>query len=163
MTSVKTQSQAVSASSSCRLAYLKLKALANESVSFASESVSLPCELRLFHYAPAKPGCWQWLWYILHTPHLHREAKWPECPGSGGQGRTVSPLQGLAVLSFIHELDCCQSERWKALHPKAKCAQGCLHTAAWARPRFAGVTAGGSPASWPGIYCCLFDWVCLQF
>lgn len=81
MTSVKTQSQAVSASSSCRLAYLKLKALANESVSFASESVSLPCELRLFHYAPAKPGCWQWLWYVLHTQHLHREAKWPECPG----------------------------------------------------------------------------------
>lgn len=83
--------------------------------------------------------------------------------GSDGQGHTLSPLQGLAVLSFIHELRCCQSKRCKALHPKAKCARGCLHTAAWHGPRFAGVTARGSPASWPGIYCCLFDWACLQF
>lgn len=89
MTSVKTESQAVSASSSCRLAYFKLKARANESVSFASESVSLPCELKLFHYAPAKPSCWQWLWYVLR----------PSCAASGQGGQvTRVPRCTLAVV-----------------------------------------------------------------
>lgn len=67
--------------------------------------------------------------------------------GSGGQGHAVTPLQDLAVLSFLHELHCCQYKRWNTLHPKAKRAQGCLHTSAWHRPSFAGLTAGGSPAS----------------
>lgn len=77
-----TVSLAVSASSSCRLADLKLKAFASESVSFtsesvsfANESVSIPCELQLFPYAPVKPGCPQQLRCVLHMPNLDGEAK----------------------------------------------------------------------------------------
>lgn len=51
MTSVKALSQAVSASSSCSLAYLKLEV-------FTNESVSLPYKINLFRYAPAKLGFW---------------------------------------------------------------------------------------------------------
>lgn len=57
MTSAKTLSQAVSARSSCRLAYLKLKAFTSESVSFASESVSIACKLQPFPYGPERAGC----------------------------------------------------------------------------------------------------------
>lgn len=64
VTSVKTLFQAVSASSSFRLAYLKLKAFgsesvsfSNESVSFANESLSIACQLQAFPYGPAKVGC----------------------------------------------------------------------------------------------------------
>lgn len=138
--------QAVPASSSCRLTYLKLKAFASESVSFASESVSIPCELQLFRsvalpcpsYAVSGQGGQVTLGPLV-------------CFGSGAQGHAKTPLQGLAVLSFLHEPHCCQYKRWNSLHPKAKHAQGCLRISAWHRPRFAGLTAGGSPASWPGI------------
>lgn len=104
------QSQAVSASSSCRLTYLKLKAFANE--------ISLPCELKLFCCAPAKPGCQQWLWCVLCAPRLGGEAKWPEwCSlavvvkamqwhGSSGYGSSV-------IYSWTSLL---QYKRWKTLH-----------------------------------------------
>lgn len=55
MTSVKTLSRVVSASSSCRLAYLKLEAF-TKLEAFMNESVSLPCKTKLFRYAPAKLG-----------------------------------------------------------------------------------------------------------
>lgn len=159
MTSVKTLSQAASASSNCRLTYLKLKAFASESVSFASDRVCIPCEL--FPYGPGGPGCPQWPWCILHLLCLDREPKGPRGPlvslGPGGQGHAMTPLQDLAVLSLLHELCCCQYKRWNTLHAEAKCAQGCLHVPAWHRPSSAGLAAGGSAASWPGIYCCLSD------
>lgn len=84
VTSAKTLSLAVSASSSCRLAYLKLKAFgsesvsfSSESVSFASESVSIACELQPFPYGPAKAGC---PLMCPSYPESGRGAKSPESP-----------------------------------------------------------------------------------
>lgn len=80
VTSAKTLSPAVSASSSCRLAYLKLKAFGSESVSFANESVSIACELQPFPYGPAKAGC-PLVCPNLHTPNLDGEPSDLRAPG----------------------------------------------------------------------------------
>lgn len=45
---------------------------------FTNESVSLPCKIKLFRYAPAKLDFWQILLYIIHTLCLYGEAKWPQ-------------------------------------------------------------------------------------
>lgn len=46
------------------------------------------------------------------------------CFGSGGQGHAMSPLQGLAGLSFLYELHCCRYERWKTPAPKNQVCPG---------------------------------------
>lgn len=92
MTSAKTLFQAVPASSSCRLAYLRLKAFGSESVSFTSESVSFTSERVSFANESVSIACqlqpflmvlqgWAALCCVLHTPNLDREPSDSRAPG----------------------------------------------------------------------------------